>query len=125
MRSSPIRARLYLDEDILPELARVLRARGEDVVSAHDVGKLGISDGDQLAYATELDRAIVTSNAADFIRLAGEWFSLGRPHAGIVVSYRQISRPELGDAIRATLRLLTAVDAKSLYKAVHVLDTYR
>ena len=109
----------------MPELARILRARGEDAVSAHEAGKLGIADSDQLAYATELGRAIVTSNAADFIRLAREWFDLGRPHAGIIVPYRQISRPELGETMRAVLRLLTAVDAESLYNTVHVVDSYR
>ena len=125
MRPSPTRARLYFDEDVLPELSRILRARGEDALSAHDVGRLGLSDDAQLQYAAEAGRTLVTSNAADFLRLAREWSGLGRPHAGIIVSYRQISRPELGVAMRALLRLLTALDAHALYDAVHVLDTYR
>ena len=125
MRPAPARAQFYFDEDVLPELARILRTRGEDAVSAYDVGRLGISDSAQLAYAAETGRAIVTSNAADFIRLAREWSDLGRPHSGIIVSYRQISRPDLGIAMRAMLRLLTALDADVVYDAVHVLDNYR
>ncbi|MDP8921310.1 MAG: DUF5615 family PIN-like protein [Chloroflexota bacterium] len=125
MRSSPARARLYVDEDILPDLARVLRGRGEDAVSAHDVGRLGVADSAQLAYAAQEGRAIVTSNVADFIRLAREWSADVRSHAGIIVSYRQISRSEVGVAARALLRLLSALDADALRDAVHVLDIYR
>jgi hypothetical protein len=52
-----VRARLYLDEDVLPELARVLRSAGHDVISAHEVAALGIGDKDQLAKAaTEAER---------------------------------------------------------------------
>lgn len=72
-----------------------------------------------------MGRTIVTSNAADFIRLGREWSDLSRPHAGIIVAYRQIRRSELGVAMRALLRLLTALDAHGLYDAVHVLDNYR
>lgn len=84
-----MRARLYLDEDVLPDLAPILRAAGHEVVSAHEARALGLSDEDQLARATAEIRALVTFNYHDFIRIGHEWFAAGRSHAGIVISHRQ------------------------------------
>lgn len=41
--------KFYLDEDISPKIAEVLRKHGVDVVSAHDIGMKGASDEDQFA----------------------------------------------------------------------------
>lgn len=125
MKQAAVRARLYLDEDILPDLARLLYSRGEDVISAHDVGMRRAEDSAQLEFATDDDRAIVTSNVADFVRLSHEWTQVGRPHAGIILSHRQIRRPELGVAARRIQRLLEAVDAAGLRDTVQYLDSYR
>jgi uncharacterized protein with PIN domain len=62
--------RLYLDEDMIPGLARLLREGGYDVVGAHDIGALRITDDEQFAIATSQQRAIVSSNHHDFRRIA-------------------------------------------------------
>lgn len=41
----------YLDENITPVLASVLRGRGYDVVRAQEVGMRGKKDEEQLEYA--------------------------------------------------------------------------
>lgn len=119
-----MRPRLYLDEDVLPDLARVLRTAGHDVVSAHEVGALGLADEEQLARATAERRALLSFNSRHFIPLAREWFSAGRSHAGIVVSFRQYRRRELRDLRRAALSLLERVTAEELDNAVYVLDQF-
>ena len=43
--------KFYTDEDISPKVAEILRKRGIDAVSAHDIGMAGASDEDQLAEA--------------------------------------------------------------------------
>jgi len=44
--------RLYLDEDVVPELARMLRSHGHDAVSAHEVSALQLEDAEQLERAS-------------------------------------------------------------------------
>jgi hypothetical protein len=119
-----VTAALYLDEDVVPELARVLRGHGHDVVSAHERGRQGVSDEAQLAYATAEDRALLTFNYPDFLRLGQEWFFAERAHAGIVVSYRQYGRNQLGELARAVVALLTDVPAEDLRNTVRVLDAF-
>jgi hypothetical protein len=114
-----VRAGLYLDEDVLPELARVLRSAGIDAVSAHEVGALGTSDEDQLLRAAADGRALLS------LPLARDWAHAGRRHAGLILSYRQYRRRELRDLRRAIIRLLDSVPREQLDNAVYVLDQYR
>ncbi len=60
---------LYTDEMISPKVADALRQRGYDAVSCHAAGRANrrISDDEQLAYAAEQGRAILTDNAVDYI----------------------------------------------------------
>jgi predicted nuclease of predicted toxin-antitoxin system len=58
--------RLFLDEDVWPGLAVVLRERGFDVVHAYEVERGGMPDADQLAYSAQEGRAILTHNTKDF-----------------------------------------------------------
>jgi len=44
--------KLYIDEDSMDrDLVRALRARGVDVVTAQEVGRIGISDEEHLRFA--------------------------------------------------------------------------
>jgi predicted nuclease of predicted toxin-antitoxin system len=43
--------KLYLDEDISPKVADILRKSGMDVLSAHETGMLGASDNDMIYKA--------------------------------------------------------------------------
>jgi hypothetical protein len=88
---------LYLDEDVDVRLAALLRQKGFDVLTTAEAGRAsrGLSDDDQLAFATERDRAIFSHNVRDFYQIASVWSSAGREHAGIVVfgvrSIRELS----------------------------------
>jgi hypothetical protein len=78
--------RLYLDEDVHKKIALALRLKGYDVVSAHEAGNWGLSDGDQLRYAVREDRAIFTFNSGDFLRLQQEYADRGVAHFGILTA---------------------------------------
>ena len=75
----------YLDEDLPGAIAELLRRRGSDATSAHELNQLGWTDDVQLAYATRDRRALVTRNADDFVHLGREAIRLHRPHCGIVI----------------------------------------
>lgn len=79
-------ARLALDEDIRPLLARLLRDRGWDAVPVVEAGRAGAPDEEQLAWATREGRVLVTHNAGDFAAIAGEWTRADRSHAGIFIA---------------------------------------
>jgi hypothetical protein len=85
--------RLCTDEMVNPRLAANLVRPGYDVVSCQWAGRsnLGISDDQQLLYATQHGRAILTFNIGDFERLDRAWRARGRVHGGIIVS-PQITR---------------------------------
>jgi predicted nuclease of predicted toxin-antitoxin system len=119
-----VRARLYLDEDVPPDLARLLRTRGTDAVSVHEINALGLPDEAQLARAAAEGRALVTCNFDDFLLLARSWQLGGQPHAGVVISYHQYRRRELGLLLRTVLAFLETVDAENLRNSVQVLDAF-
>ena len=80
------RLRLYLDADVHKDLARALRLRGYDVVSAHEVGNSSLTDEEQLLYATSDERAIFSFNGPDYLALWSSWQDAGRHHCGIVIA---------------------------------------
>jgi predicted nuclease of predicted toxin-antitoxin system len=112
--------RLFLDEDVWPGLAAALRERGFDAVHAHEVERGGLPDADQLAYAAQAGRAILTHNAKDFVPLAAEWFFEGRAHAGIILS----PQIEKGELVRRVLNLLRALSEQEIANAVRFLSDY-
>ncbi len=94
--------KVYLDEDLSPAIAELLRQRGIDARAAHEVGNVQLDDRVQLAYATRERRAIVTANVIDFIELAREAVATNTEHSGIVLvpsSFRGDEFQAIADAI--------------------------
>lgn len=113
--------RLFLDEDVWPGLAVALRGCGFDVSHVYEVERGGMSDADQLAYAVQEDRAILTHNAKDFVPLVVEYFFDGRSHAGVILS----PQIEKGELVQRVLNLLRSLSAKEIVNTVRYLANYR
>ena len=111
--------RLFLDEDVWPGLAVALREKRFDVVHAYEVGRGGMSDADQLTYAAQEGRAILTHNARDFVQLGVEYFFSERAHAGLILS-PQIEKGELMHRALNPLRLLSSQEIANM--ARHLAD---
>lgn len=61
--------KLYADENFRQKIVDGLLKKGLDIKTSHEANNHGLSDPDQLEYATEQNRIILTDNRKDFIAL--------------------------------------------------------
>ena len=115
------RVRLYLDEDVDLALALALRARKIDAVSALELGRRQMDDANHLAYAVTQQRAILTHNRDDFLRLAVGYFTETRDHFGIVIAPQY----PLGEMLRRVLHLVATETQEGLFGQVRWLQAYK
>ena len=108
------KVRFYLDENVPVEVARQLRSRGIDVVTARDLGLLGASDRVYLENATALGRVLCTFDA-DYLRLVSE----GMAHAGIV--FGQQSLHYVGDWVNWLTLIHAVYDPREMVERVEYL----
>ena len=111
-------ARLYLDEDLYRGVAEGLRRRGFDVLTTIEAGRSGAGDQEQLRFAVEEGRAVVTFNRGHFAQLHADYVAGGRRHYGIIVS----AQAHIGPVVRALARLLSAHDAVEIENRLIWLD---
>ena len=97
--------KLYVDADITPKLARTLRQRGYDALSAHEAGNADAPDSEQMAFAAAQGRALLTCNTGDFTIIFEDYWYTDREHFGVIVS----EQLELGEMIRRVARLLDTI----------------
>jgi uncharacterized protein with PIN domain len=74
-------ARLYADEQFPRIATEHLRSLGHDVLTVQETGNAGKSDPEVLAFSIANDRAILTQNRRDFVRLHRE----NPEHAGMFI----------------------------------------
>lgn len=103
---------LYLDEDVHESLLPALRQRGYDVVNVREVNRRGLSDVEQLAYATGEGRTLFSFNAVDYIALHLHYVEAGLVHAGILVA-RQMPVGETLNRLLTFLDLHTSEELKN------------
>jgi predicted nuclease of predicted toxin-antitoxin system len=103
----------YTDESVNVAVAEGLKRRGVKVISARDADKLGLSDKEQLAYATKKNLVIVTHDD-DFLSMAMKF-----EHKGIVYVHQQ--KYSVGELIRRLKLLWDIADQRDMANHVEFL----
>lgn len=95
-------ARLYANENFPLAVVTRLRELGHDVLTTHDAGRSNqrIDDLEVLRFASDEQRAVITLNRRDFIRL----HRIHSAHCGIIVWTEDRNFAALAARIDATLQ---------------------
>jgi predicted nuclease of predicted toxin-antitoxin system len=96
--------RFLLDEDIHPRVAEAAWELQLDVVSVHELRRRGRSDHDQLAFAAEQDRVLITRNRGDYLHWTREFYHAGLPHRGVLLVERGLPNDQPAMIARALRR---------------------
>lgn len=98
-------ARLYSNENFPLDAVQALRRLGHDVLTTADSGRAGqaVADEDVLAFAVAADRAVITFDRRDFIRL----HAVDPNHAGMVVCTADVAFEDLARRVHTALVDLT------------------
>lgn len=105
-----MRIKLYLDEDVDISLAKALQQKGIDVLTTQEAGKKRLSDAEQLEFAVNTKRILLTHNKRDFILLHKNYIFEGREHHGIILSDQ---RP-IGETLRGLSKLIFSLTAEQM-----------
>jgi|SRR5215467_12693013 len=105
---------LYLDEDVDVLIAKLVRARGFAAATTQDSDQIGNTDQQQLNYAAEHKKTLLTHNRVHFENLAREYLEQERSHYGIIIAGRR-SPYEL---VRRLLIVLNSVTADEIENQV-------
>ena len=94
-------ARLYMDEQFPKIVSQLLREMGHDVLTVQEAGNgnLGIPDEDVLAFAIDENRAVVTINRDDFIRL----HRADSQHCGVIVCTNDPDRLRMASRLNESI----------------------
>jgi predicted nuclease of predicted toxin-antitoxin system len=105
--------KIYADESVNNAIVEGLKRRGVNVFSAKDLGKLGLTDEEQLKTATQKQAVIFTCDA-DFLRIA-----LYKPHYGIIYVHQQ--KLTVGECIKRLKIISQTRTAQEMQNQIHFL----
>lgn len=108
------RIRFYLDENVANAVANGLRHRNIDVITTPEAGHMGWNDPEQIAFALEEIRVLITQDD-DMLSLA----SSGTPHAGI--AYYKPQTRTVKDIIRGVLLIYDVLAPEDMLNHIEFL----
>jgi len=101
-------ARIYADEQFPFAVVQFLREMGHDVLTVQDAKQAGkkIPDEDVLKFATENNRAVLTLNRKDFIKLHYDIPN----HSGIIVCRDDRNWEQFAERINKAILSIQSLD---------------
>jgi hypothetical protein len=106
--------RYYFDQHISGAVVAGLRQRGIDVLTAHEAGRCGSPDADQLDFATAEGRVLTTFDP-DYLALHNS----GIAHAGI--TWCPATKYSIGALLQLLVLLHAVADADAMRNRVEYL----
>ncbi len=103
--------KVLCDEDIDVALAAALKKRGYDVAHVSELKRKGCSDEEQLRYAIEQGRCLISFNVKDFVLLHYDFLRQGAAHHGMIVS-KQLP---VGQVLQKLLKLFQNHSSETLH----------
>ncbi len=100
--------RYYADEHVAKAVARGLRRRGVDVLTAAEADMLRATDQEHLQFAAGQQRVIFTQDD-DFLRLEAQ----GQGHAGIVYAQQHTPIGTIVSGLMLVYQILTPDEMRS------------
>jgi hypothetical protein len=91
----------YFDEDQPRKAAELARLYGLDVLATEECGRKGTTDEQQLQFAAEQGRILITRNRGDFEDMTVRFEAEGRLHAGVLVVPPSIIGNDYAGLVRA------------------------
>ncbi len=105
--------KVYTNESVNVAITEGLKRRGIEAWSARDAGNLGMTDEEQLKYASKI-RAVVFTRDDDFLMLADKWTKEKKEYYGIIYAHPQkLSIGECIRRIKLLVDLLSVEDMKN------------
>jgi predicted nuclease of predicted toxin-antitoxin system len=103
-------ARLYADEQFPRPVSELLRTMGHDVLTVQEAERANrsIPDEEVLAFAISEERAVITLNRQDFIRL----HRANGEHFGIIVCTNDPDRPRMATRIDGAIAGLKSLEGR-------------
>lgn len=115
--------KFYFDEDALRvSLARAMRERGVDVLTAEEAGMRERDDEEHLEFATARGRVLYSFNVNDFCRIHTEYIVSTKSHAGIILGQQQ--RYSVGEQMRRLMRIVNARTAEQMVDQLEFLSNW-
>ncbi len=87
-----------------------LKQKGIDAFTTQEAGKKRLSDAEQLEFAVNTGRAILTHNKRDFILLHKDYALKGKEHYGIILSDQR----SIGEMLRGLSKLIFSLNVEQM-----------
>ncbi|MGA7933315.1 MAG: DUF5615 family PIN-like protein [Kovacikia sp.] len=101
-------ARLYADEQFPRPVVEHLLSLGHDILTVQEAGNAGNADSEVLAFAIADDRAVLTQNRRDFVKL----HQSQSDHAGVLICSDDQNFIKLAERIHEAISAENALSGK-------------
>ncbi|MFB6215135.1 MAG: DUF5615 family PIN-like protein [Candidatus Bipolaricaulia bacterium] len=112
--------KIYTDEDVTNSVAKALKRRGLKAWTTPEKDNRGLTDIEQIKYATKLKACLLTHNVEDFPRIHYRIRKSGDTHSGIIVA----KQGPIGSVVKGVLKLTAALNSDDMKNRLEYLSNW-